>query len=121
MCLSFIFLFLIHFFLKLVFSFIVNYILLNNIVSYLNYKLILCINSISFITFFFSIGIHVCLNVLEIFTIMNTLCFQDFTGFFEFLNIHNKLYKKLNISNTYLYIMFYYILNIINFLSLVKS
>lgn len=119
MCLSFIFLFLIHFFLKLVFSFLVNYILLNNIIGYLNYRLLICINSISFITFFFSIGIHLCLNVLEIFTMLNTICFQDFTGFFEFLNIHNKIHKKLNIYNTYLYIMFYYVLNIISFLCLI--
>jgi len=119
MCLSFIFLFLIHFFLKLVFSFIINYILLNNIIHALNYRILLCTNSISFITFFFSMGIHICIAVIELFITLHTICFQDFTGFFEFLSIHNKIYKRLNINSTYMYIMFYYSLNILNFLCVV--
>lgn len=119
MCISFIFIFLIHFFLKLLFSFIVNYVLINSILIIDHIKLLLCTTIINFITFFFVTGILICILLLEVFSSVSTICFQDFIGFFEVSITQLTSFTKTALRITHIYIMFYYILNIVNNVCLV--
>ncbi len=119
MCLSFIFIFLIHFFLKLVFSFLINYVVCNNFIYCNPIKTMITLSTIGFITFLFSINVIICLAVLEIFLVLHILCFHDFTGFFEVSTILLKG-KSCSIGKSFhTYLMFYYVLNVISYLCLV--
>lgn len=119
LCISFLFIFLIHFFLKLLFSFLVNYITLNSHLKSLNLPIIICLTLISFVTFLFNTCLIWCLLVLEIFSTLQIVCFQDFSGFYEILSITSKHCKHTQILNFYIYILFYYVLNIVNTLTIV--
>ena len=119
MCLSFIFIFLIHFFLKLVFSFLINYVICNALVQCNVIKTIVVLSTIGFVTFLFSINLTICLSILELFIALHVLCFHDFTGFFEVTPIILKGITHANITALHTYLMFYYILNVISYLCLV--
>lgn len=119
LCISFLFIFLIHFFLKLLFSFLVNYITINSHFKILKFPIIVCLTLISFVTFLFNTSLIWCLHILDIFNSIQIVCFQDFTGFYEILSINSKHYKHTQNFSFYIYILFYYILHIVNTLTIV--
>lgn len=119
LCISFLFIFLIHFFLKLLFSFLVNYVILNFNINILNYPIFLILILLNFISFLFNVCLTLCLHTIELFNFLNFVCFQDFSGFFETLNLHSKIFKRFNTFSFYIYLLFYYVLSILNNLTVI--
>lgn len=114
LCLSFIFIFLIHFFFKLLFSFLINFIIINKTFhtykNYINFT-ITCV--IHFLSYILLIGTFYLFHIIEIFTFLNTICFVDFTSFSDNTYLENKNYKSYNTQISYIYLMFYYMLILI--------
>jgi hypothetical protein len=114
LCLSFIFIFLIHFFFKLLFSFLINFIVVNKAFNVYKIFITFLVQSIIyFLTYILLVGVFYMFQILEIYIYLNIICFSDFTSFSDVLCIQNKTSNITSKQLTYIYIMFYYVLMIL--------
>jgi len=112
LCLSFLFIFLLHFFIKVIFSFLNNFIIFNVLHLILNIFL-LYTNYIAFITFLFVSLLFILLNAIEAYFLLVIFIFSDFSGFSDTYIIFNAQTTIMQYT-TYFYILFYFIINIVN-------
>lgn len=108
LCISFIFLFLLHFFLKLIFSFLVNFINFRNNAQNPITSVLYNYYFVSFITFLFIFGLFYVLMLLEFYNTLNSLCFFDFDSISSMHVFNEKSYNTSNLSISYLFLLFYY-------------
>lgn len=114
LCLSFLFIFLIHFFIKVIFSFLSNYIVFNTIINIFE-RALKGIIFLGFITFFFISSLLFCTKALELYFMTRRLCFIDFIGFHE-LSKNNIYCIEYTTTVSYFFMLFYFTLTIINYI-----
>lgn len=119
LCLSYLFLFLIHFFLKLIFSFLYNFIQIH--INFKNIMIIVYFTQyilIYFLSYLLIIGVHNLLLYIELIRRIDNLIFNDFISFTYNNNIivnSNTQFRSIKLIN-FNFILFYFVIQIIYYL-----